>query len=100
MESGYKIFWTDNALNELENTFEYLEINFTYTELNSLAKEIDKIISLIAMNPKLFSESEIKKGIRKVVVAKYNTMYYRLNNDTIEIISFFSSRQSPSKLKL
>jgi plasmid stabilization system protein ParE len=100
MESGYKIFWTDNALNELENTFEYLETNFTYIELNFLAKEIDKIVSLISMNPKLFPESEIKIGIRKVVVAKYNTMYYSLNNNTIEIISFFSNRKSPTKLKL
>jgi plasmid stabilization system protein ParE len=100
MGNGYNVFWTDNALNELEITFEYLNTNFSYTELNFLAKEIDKIIFLISMNPKLFSESEIKKGIRKVVVAKYNTMYYRLNNDTIEIISFFSNRQSSSRLKL
>ncbi len=100
MENGFNIYWTDNALAELEITFEYLETNFTLTELNFLAKEIDKIISLISVNPKLFPESEIKKGIRKVVIAKYNTMYYRLNKKSIEIISFFSNRQSPTKLKL
>jgi plasmid stabilization system protein ParE len=100
MENGYKIFWTDNALNELIANYEYLEINFTHKELNRLAKEIEKITTLISINPNLFSESELQKGIRKVVIEKYNTMYYRTKNDTIEILSFFSNRQNPSKIKI
>ncbi len=100
MENGYKIFWTDNALEELEATYVYLETNFTYTELNFLSKEIEKITCLISKNPKLFPASEFKNGIRKVVVVKFNTMYYRVKNDTIEILSFFSNRQSPTKIKL
>ncbi len=100
MENGYKILWTDNALEELEATYKYLETNFTHTELTHLSKEIEKTTFLISMNPKLFPESEFKKGIRKVVMVKYNTMYYRLKNDAIEILSFFSNRQNPSKIKL
>lgn len=29
MRNGYKILWTNHALNELEKIFEYLEINFS-----------------------------------------------------------------------
>lgn len=97
MENGYSIFWTDNALDELDKTFHYLEINFSQKELNHLANEIEKIIYLISKNPKLFPNSEFKNGTRKVVVAKYNTLYYRLKNETIEILSFFSNRQDPAK---
>ena len=100
MENGYKILWTDNALEELETTYEYLESNFTQTELTHLSKEIEKTTFLISKNPKLFPESEFKKGIRKVVIVKFNTMYYRLKNDTIEILSFFSNRQNPTKIKV
>ena len=28
MKSGYKIFWTDNAVDELEKTIEYLQLIF------------------------------------------------------------------------
>ncbi len=37
MKSGYKIYWTDNALAELKETFEYLEKNWTEKELKNLS---------------------------------------------------------------
>lgn len=39
MKSGYKVLWTDHALNELEKTIEYLEINFSEKELKRLAEK-------------------------------------------------------------
>ena len=100
MTNGYKILWTDFALSELENTIEYLEENWTERELRNLAIEIEETLSLLSHNPNLFQASDIKKDIRRVVVAKHNTLYYRVKNNTIEILSFFSNRQSPKKRKL
>ncbi len=100
MTNGYKILWTDFALSELENTIEYLEKNWTERELRNLALEIEETLSLLSHNPNLFQASDVKKDIRRVVVAKHNTLYYRINNNTIEILSFFSNRQSPKKRKL
>lgn len=48
MESGYKILWTDHALKELANTYEYLEANFTTHELKKLSIEIDNTLKLIS----------------------------------------------------
>lgn len=90
MENGYNIFWTNHALNELANTYQYLETYFTKRELKKLSEEINKILRLIAINPSLFPVST-SKGIRKVVIRKYNTLYYRENKTQIEILSFFSS---------
>ncbi len=100
MTNGYKILWTDFALTELEKTIEYLQENWTDKEIRNLAIEIEETISLISHNPNLFQSSELKKEIRRAVVAKHNTLYYRIKNDTVEIISFFSNRQSPKKRKL
>lgn len=96
MESGYNIFWTDHALSELADTYEYLELNFTPREMKKLSLEIDQVLQLISKNPKLFPISESLE-IRKVVIKKFNTMYYRVNKNQIEIISFFSNRQSPER---
>ncbi|MBS7788297.1 type II toxin-antitoxin system RelE/ParE family toxin [Flavobacterium sp. CYK-55] len=100
MTNGYKIFWTEFALSELEKTIEYLEENWTEKELKSLAFEIEKTLSLISHNPNIFQVSEIKKDIRRAVISKLNTMYYRVNGETVEILSFFSNRQNPKKRKL
>ena len=100
MKSGYKIYWTDNALSELKETFEYLEKNWTKKELKNLSSEIERTSKLISDNPSLFPLSN-KKNIRKAVIKKLNTVYYRVkNNENIEIISFFSNRRNPNKRKL
>ena len=100
MENGYKIFWTSHALFELEQTYQYLENNFSEKELITLSKEIERVIALITKNPKLFPSSSKQSEVRKVVIETYNSMYYRINNDNIEILSFFSNRQNPNNVKI
>ena len=100
MKSGYKIEWTNNALAELKATYQYLEENWTEKELRNLSTAIENTLKLISENPKLFPISE-RKRIRKVVVKKWNTLYYiEQKNNSIEILSFFSNRQDPAKRKI
>lgn len=100
MTNGYKIFWTDFALSELEKTLEYIEENWSEKELRNLALKIEKTLLLLSHHPNLFQASDIKKEIRRVVVTKQNTLYYRVKDNNIEVISFFSTRQNPKKRKL
>ena len=39
MENGYEILWSDYALKELAETYEYLETYFSEKELLKLSKE-------------------------------------------------------------
>ena len=100
MKNGYKILWTENALEELENTIDYLQKNFSEKEIKKLATAVEKMIATIAHNPYTFSQTYFKESVRKVVVTRYNTLYYQIKNDNVEILSFFSNRQSPDKVKL
>ena len=99
MKSGYSIFWTENALNELSDTINYLENNFTEIEIKKLAKQIENTIELISRNPNVFPKSEFK-DIHKVVILKFNTLYYRTKDEQVQILSFFSNRQSFIKMKI
>lgn len=63
MKSGYKIFWTNHALSELEKTIEYLESNFSTKQLEKLSIKIESIISLISQNPHLFPKSDKRESI-------------------------------------
>ncbi|WP_312824288.1 type II toxin-antitoxin system RelE/ParE family toxin [Epilithonimonas sp.] len=98
MKNIYDILWTPNALNELEQTIDYLEKNFSEKEVKKLAEKIESTIQLISKNPILFPKSE-NKNIHKAVLLKYNSMYYWIKDDNIEILSFFSNRQNPNKRK-
>ncbi len=99
MKSGYKVFWTKNAIKELERTFEYIALSFSEKELINLSLEIEKVINIIAINPQIFPVSDIKY-IRRAVILRLNTLYYRIIDDRVEILSFFSNRKNPENRKL
>ena len=100
MKSGYKIAWTDHALAELSQTFQYLELNFSEKEIVHLGNKIDAVLSYISQYPELYPESFKRRDVRRAVVTRLNTLYSRINidKDLIEILSFFSNRENPEKL--
>lgn len=100
MISGYKILWTQHAVSELKEIVQYLEENWTERELRNFSEELDHTIELISKNPELFQASTTKKNIRRAVIAKYTNLYYRINHDSVAILSLFSNRQNPEKLRV
>ncbi|MBA6154398.1 type II toxin-antitoxin system RelE/ParE family toxin [Gelidibacter maritimus] len=100
MKSGYKILWTDHAISELKETIEYLENNWTEKEISKFVAKLDHTIELISKMPEIFPESFKKKNIRKAVVEKHNNLYYRINKNSIEIVSLFSNRKNPNKKRI
>jgi plasmid stabilization system protein ParE len=98
MKSGYRVLWTDHALGELEKAVEYLQLNFTDVEIAHLARAIESTLSHITRNPSMYPESAKANGIRRAVILRFNTLYYRVNRDEkqVEILSFFSNRQDPN----
>lgn len=99
MKSGYNIAWTNHALDELSQTFQYLELNFSEKEIHRLADQIESVLRNISRYPGLYPESAHKGDIRRAFISKFNTLYYRINseNHQIEILSFFSNRNDPEK---
>ena len=99
MESGYDIVWTDLALEELESTVKYLKEKFSEKEVERLADEIERMLLIISQNPAIFSVSE-KINVRKAVILKFNSMFYRVTKNEIQILSFFSNRQDIGNIKI
>ena len=99
MKSGYNVLWTPNALSELEETIEYLQKNFSDKEIAKLARKIESFSEIISQNPYIFPKSE-QTNIHKAIILTFNTVYYRIKDNNVEILSFFSNRQSPVKRKL
>lgn len=99
MKSGYKIHWTDFALEELQEAVNYLEQNFSEKEIQNLARKIESVTELISQNPNIFQKSEIK-NVHQVIILKYNSMYYRIVGNEIQILSFFSNRQGLERRKI
>lgn len=98
MKNTYKLIWSDEALSNLKGIIDYLEDRWTIREIKKFAQLLDKQLQLIVNNPFLYAESDKSNGLRKSVLSKQTTIYYRIINTEIRIIALFDNRQSQNKL--
>ena len=94
-----KVIISKIAEKRLEELFNYLLENWSQKVKSDFIKILDDKIKLIKEYPKAFPESEKEKGLRKCVITKQTSMFYRFNTKQISIITFFDTRQNPKKLK-
>ena len=94
-----QIIWSPSAENDFEEILNYLSINWDNRIVNNFIDRLDKYIGVIDNNPKYFPLINKKLKIRKCVITKQNSLFYRASKDRIELIRLFDTRQNPDKLK-
>lgn len=100
MSSGYKIIWSENALEGLRSAIEYLETHWTEKQLRNFSRQLESKLILISNNPKLYQVSTFQKDIRRAVFLKYYKLYYKINRDSVILLSLFHSSQNPKNFKI
>jgi len=93
------VVWSPAAENDFEDILDYLQNNWSDKAINKFIDKVDDYIQLIRKDAKLFPIIHTELQIRKCVVTKQNTLYYRETHSTIEIVRLFDTRQDPKKLK-
>ncbi len=66
---------------------------------SNFIEKLDHNIDLIKQEPETFPESQKNLGLRKCVITKQTTLYYRFDSTHIKIVTIFDTRQNPKKLK-
>ena len=93
-----KVIISKTAKKRLNELFIYLLENWSQKIKSDFIKKLDSKIILLREHPEGFPESEKEKGLRKCVITKQITMFYRFNSEHIKIITFFDTRQNPEKI--
>ena len=99
MKSTYKLIWSDEALQGLKRIIEYLEQRWTQKEIKKFARLLDKQLNIIKDNPLIFPQSNKSEGIRKSVLSKQTSIYYKVEENKIYLLTLFDNRQDPNRLK-
>lgn len=93
-----QIIWSPASEHEFAEILNYLNLKWDSKVVNQFIDRLDQSIRLIGFNPKLFPLINKDLGIRKCVITKHNTLYYRHSETIIEIVRIFDNRQDPDKL--
>lgn len=86
------ITWTDRSLQNAVSIKEYLSNNFTQKEIDNFYILLQEFEIVVCAFPKLYPESGIKKNIRRAVLSKVLSAYYRVNKNQIEVLALLDNR--------
>ena len=98
MASDFKIFWTEEAIINLEDILDYLRYKWTQREIENFKLRLSKQIALIQNNPKLFPLSDHNPRLRKAVLSKHTTIFYEIKDYEIYLV-LFNNKQNIDKVK-
>ncbi len=98
MDSDYKVFWTEEAINNLESILDYLQNKWTQREIDNFKRKLGKQIELIEKNPRLFPLSKHNNRLRKAVLSKQTTIFYELVGQIIYLVYLFNNKQDINRI--
>jgi plasmid stabilization system protein ParE len=93
-----QVIFSKRAKIRLENLLDYLEKEWSEKTKDDFIKKLDRSINQIKRLPTSCPESAKILGLFKCVVTKQTTLYYRIKDQTIQVITLFDVRQNPNKL--
>jgi plasmid stabilization system protein ParE len=99
VQKKFEIRWTANAFEGYEKIYNELLFNWSVEVAEKFRHKVESRLYNLSFQPYIGRLSEKRENIRSILLSKYNRLYYRLTEDTIELISLFDMRQDPFKNK-
>ena len=94
----YRIFWTEEAIHNLEEIIDYLSTRWTQREVDKFKSKLSKQIDLIKRNPRMFPVSTFQPRLRKAVLSRQTSVFYEIIDNVIYITYVFVNHKSTNRL--
>ncbi len=86
------IYWTERSLQNAVSIRNYLLSSFSTREVNHFYALLQSFEIAVCTFPKLYPQSLVKKNIRRAVLSKVLSVYYRVNRGRIEVLAILDNR--------
>lgn len=97
-----KIYFTQQALDSLEETLKFVSQNNTPQKVEQIKNKLINSTTILTKSPKIGQEEEYLEHLnlnhRRLIVG-YCKIIYRIDNENIYITDIFDTRQDPLKMK-
>ena len=94
-----QVIWSDEAMSDYHQNIDYLLENWPTQVAVEFIDEVEAVIELIKDNPELYPLVDFKE-IRRAVLRKQITLFFKVQEGAIHLIRFWNTYQSPDKLIL
>ena len=93
-----EVYLSPTAKKQFEVLCQYLTAEWSVSTKDDFVKRLDRKFTQIASQPKSCPVSQEIVGLRKSVVDKRTSFYYRVNASSIEVLTIFDNRQSEKSI--
>ena len=91
------VLWTNNALKNASSIRAYIEENFSEKEIERFFSLLSTFEEAVSIFPKLYPQTNKKAKIRRAVLSKVLSAFYRISGSKIEILAILDNRCDISK---
>ena len=88
------------ARHEEIELLEYVVREFGQNKAKEIYVSIENTLGGISEAPEMYRESNKRKGLRKCAFSRQTSIYYRIREDHIEVVSFRPNWKDPRKFKV
>ena len=98
---NYNVSWTEESKTTFNENLEYLSQKWDLPTINSFLDRVDEIVGAISQNPNLYPVYRKSGQVRKCVVNKHITLFYRIvGTAKVDLVTFWNTHQNPENLEL
>jgi plasmid stabilization system protein ParE len=94
-----KIQWTKRAAESFDNIVNYIEENWSENSAKSFVQKTYKLLDQIAENPDMCQQIQ-GKDVKRGIITKQTSLFYRVMDNNIRLITYWDNRRNPKKLRL
>ena len=94
-----KIQWTKRAEKSFGKIVLDIEEKWSEASAKKFVQKTDKLLGLIAENLEMCPAVEGKEEVRKGLVTKQTSVFYKIMDNFIRLITFWDNRSDPDKLR-
>lgn len=94
-----KVFWTDIAIDSLNNVYSYVVNKWNETLADNLLELIDRSVEQITKYPDIGISLKSTR-FRYLIMHKNLSLYYYIENDILKTLLIWDNRQNPKALSV
>lgn len=93
------VLWSEHAKIDYWKNIEYLIENWSESTAKKFINEVDFVLDIISIYPEMFQLTNYSR-VRCALIFKQISLFYRVNDDKIELIRFWNNHMDKEKLVL
>ncbi len=94
-----RIAWSDEAVADYHQNIDYLLTRWTETSAITFIEEVDAVLEIIKNQPDIYPLSDYR-SVRRAVIRKQITLFYKVEDDVIYLVRFWNTYQDPDSITL